>query len=95
MTTLAEAVHLASLPFPAARVFLRECSMTPAERERFGYVEGRVVEAAILDEMAGLLQLIVESAEEKVLTLTSELENAQDEVKALQAQIHEAGVDLV
>lgn len=41
------------------------------------------------------LQAAVEAAEEKVLTLTSELENAQDEIEALQAQIHEAGIDLL
>lgn len=40
------------------------------------------------------LQTALEAAEEKVLTLTSELESAQDEIKALQAQIHEAGIDL-
>jgi chromosome segregation ATPase len=41
------------------------------------------------------LKAAVEAAEEKVLTLTSDLENAQDEIGALQGRIREAGVDLV
>lgn len=41
------------------------------------------------------LQDALEVSESKVLTLTSDLENAQDEIKALQTQISAAGVDLV
>lgn len=52
MTTLAQAVHLASLPQPAARVYLQECCMLPTERERHLYLAGRLAEAAALDELA-------------------------------------------
>lgn len=41
------------------------------------------------------LQAAVEAAEEKVLTLTTDLENAQDEVSELHHKIRNAGVDLV
>lgn len=37
----------------------------------------------------------VENAEERVLTLTSQLENAQDEIKALQSEIREKCLDLL
>lgn len=38
---------------------------------------------------------VLETAEEKVLTLTSDLENAQDEIKALQSEIREKCLDLL
>lgn len=41
------------------------------------------------------LQTAVENAEEKVLTLTSDLENVQDEIKALQTEIREKCLDLL
>lgn len=41
------------------------------------------------------LQDALEAAESRALTLDADLENAHDLIKALQAKIHEAGVDLV
>lgn len=123
MMSTADLVHMATLPPPAARAFMRECNMTREDRERHLYITGRTAEAALIareldDEFEALddlrhdrdeikeeadklerenddLQAAVESAEEKVLTLTSELENAQDEITALRTRITEAGVDLV
>ena len=115
--TTAQIAHCATLAPHAARAYLRECHMTPEERERFFYVEGRIAEAAAvgaaldeendaLDELRHDrdqckeeadrlerenedLQAAVEAAEEKVLTLTSDLENAQDEIETLKTRVLE------
>lgn len=120
---LADAVHLAGLPQPAARIFLRECAMTLPERERHLYMTGRTVEADLIaqqieSEEAAIVELreerddlqktidrmerearefeaAVEAAEEKVLTLTTDLENTQDELRVARAQIHSASLDLL
>jgi predicted nucleic acid-binding Zn-ribbon protein len=52
-------------------------------------------ESARLERENTQLQDAVEVAESKVLTLESELENTQDEVKELRGQIHAAAVDLL
>lgn len=82
--------------------------LTLEERERIAYIEGRTEEAALLQQAIDAenealdfarqndqLKEDLEAAEEKVLTLTTDLENTQDEVRELQARIHKAGVDLV
>ena len=115
MMTIAEIVHMATLPPQAARAFMRECNMTLEDRERHLYITGRTAEAAALmrqidDEFQALdemrhdrdqckeeadrlerenddLQDAVTAAEEKVLTLTSDLENAQDEISELRQRL--------
>lgn len=98
MLTIAQCVHAASLPQPAARAFAQEAAMTLVEREKRAYIEGRTVEAELLsmavdaddtEELCGRVEDAEkerDSANERADKLEDELEVEAGRVEALQRE---------
>lgn len=93
MTTVTQAVRLAGLPTRGARAYLRECSMTLPERERYFYISGRVADADLVAQ-AGDAQIEVDDelrherdmAKDKAKDLEKENDSLRDQLEAAETR---------